>query len=178
MNSRKYQENIISRLDGKIVIHARKKRLTCVSTIKTSDTESFLGRNYVFYETNQNNGRKWGRQTDGHTAFFQWTCAVAFHGHLEAYLRLSDVCQILLISLQADRGYGLTWSCAKLQSIIWDKTVIPPLLQLYRVKYWWEIVRYSFCEAKGRAESWFSLPKVLLCTVSRNKTLFMSLSMA
>lgn len=36
----------------------------------------------------------------------------------QTYLRLSDVCQLLLISLQAYRGYGLTWSDANLQSII------------------------------------------------------------
>lgn len=49
----------------------RKKRLTCVSTIKTSDTESFIERNYSLHESNQNNGWKGDRQTDGHTAFFQ-----------------------------------------------------------------------------------------------------------
>lgn len=34
----------------------RKKKLTWISTIKASDTESFIDRNYIPYETNQNNG--------------------------------------------------------------------------------------------------------------------------
>lgn len=145
--------------------------------MKTSDSESFIGRNYILYETNQNNGWRGGRLMGTQPSFRSVNFCSCLSWALQAYLRFSNVCQLLPISKLTE---GMAWLGAVQSFRVLSE------LQLWFHHFYsyteWNLggksVRYSLHEAKRRAESWFSLPKVLFCTISRNKTLFMSLAMA
>lgn len=112
--------------NGKIAIHCEEEKVNlCVSNIKTSDIESFI--DIFFIKPIRIMGEEEAdRLMDTQPSFSELLQLFS----LVLHLRFSDLCQLLLISLQAVREHGLTWSYSKLQSIIRDTIVIPPLLWL------------------------------------------------
>lgn len=177
-NSRKYQGKLSICQMAKIVIHCEEEKVNlCIYHEDKWCWEFHRQKRYPLW----NQSEKWMKRKHWwvHTLLSGlWTSAVAFHGH---YKHTSD---FQMCASSYPSPFKLSEGMAWLGAVQSFKVLSEIQLWFHHIFSYTEwslggkLVGYSFHEAKERAESWFSLPKVLFCTVSRNKTLFMSLAMA